>query len=507
MRNPVHWQIMLDENEWDAETGLDELLQAQPLPPPAHAAARPVNWRLLTTLAGLCLATVLGVALFLYQQALAGVALIEAELGAVVELERHAVEVDDQALLASLSDRQGWEARSRQSFALPTGEESPSIAVTIENVELRDGSALVEVLVQDSRLPLAWREARFYRETPTGWLRTAPQPVFWGSRQSLQSQYFLFHFHFADRLAVEEAAPRLDANYARIRALLALPVEEGQTPLVVDVRVLDLPQERRAEVYADGTFVAWSPLLPARPEGLSQADMLVESISGALITQSVQEMRTSLPRGWPLSYTASRLWLTWEVDSHLTLSQSLRWNLWRTDMRRIQEKGIPSTAGESATSPEDYLEMCQTLAALNLLPYYLGIRENCKGEPPQLAPEDGLTGWGEGRLTVAVGSEPFEEQNRQTETPGNESLRFTNWPVDQALFFHYLTVRYGAGAMPHLLETSRTHYSWPALILAAFDVPFNEFNSDWQQYLQATLAQELPVSAPSSPHPPSESPR
>lgn len=505
MRNPVHWQVLLDENEWDAEAGLDELLQTQAHAPPADGAARPVNWHLLTTLAVLCLVLILGAALIVRQRALAGVALIEGELGAVVELERYASQKNDEALLATLSDRRGWEERARQNFALPGAEEQPTIAVEIENVELSDGLALVQVLVQDSRLPLAWREARFYRETPGGWLRTAPQPVFWGSRQSLQSEHFLFHFHQADRLAVEEAAPRLDANYARIHTLLALPLEAEQTPLVVDVRVLDLPQARRAEVYADGTFVAWSPLLLARPEGISPADLLVESVSSALITQSIHKMTASLPVGWPTFVTSLHLWLTWEVDSRLTLSQSLYWSISRVEQWRIAQSANPSGEGITAF-PAEYREMCQILRALELTPYYLGMLMSCKEGLPDLTPTDRLAGPNKERQTDGNGGKPRSEWAEQVEAASREPLRFTNWPIDQALLYHYLNTRFGEGAVPHLLATSRNHYSWQTLIPAAFDVTYQEFEAGWKTYLQETFAQTS-IIAPSTPHPPSVSPR
>lgn len=478
MRNPMTWHVLLDENEWDVDQKLHKLLQERIRTYPEETGRRPINRPVRTMLVSLCLAVAISAALFIYQQALSGVTQIEAELGAVVELERSATEQSDEATLASLSDSQGWAERARQDFALSVTEDDPTIAVEVENVKLRDNLALVEVLVQDSRLPLAWREVRFYRETPGGWLRTAPQPVFWGSQYSLQSEYFLFHYRLADSLAVAEAAPRLDANYARIRSLLALPVDSRQAPLVVDVRVLNLPTQNSVESYTDGTFVATSPLLLPRPAGFSAADMLVEGISVSLIDRNVDRVAAHLPASWMLSGGSLRLWLAWELDTHLGHWQNelLDWAMIR-ERRLLYAQAVHDHAASIAATQE-YQEMCQSLQALGLSHYDLGIPISCVIELPIVPNAYGMEYMN--RWNPLVG---LEAQLRQIGPDIDAKEHLGAWSIDLALLFAYANAMFGEEAVPRLLKLSSDNYHWNTLIPTAFAISSEEFEAGWQLYV------------------------
>ncbi|HRJ41131.1 MAG TPA: hypothetical protein PL105_04595 [Caldilineaceae bacterium] len=277
--NPrLDWQVLLDENEWD--TG-EEMAQREVQSSSATVGTRS-SYRLW--IAGLLLGLLAaGVGLRLWMQAQIGLAAVETGLSHSLVAEHRAADESDGFLATALLDP---EAELSWRIWLLGEQRQPwerTLEVEIVDFVLVGDRAMAQVRLTDPESGAVYRENRFYRETPHGWLRSQPAFELWGETRSLESDYFVFTYRQLDDPAVVEAASLLDRAYVHLHAGL------GQT-LPVAAR----PEEKVTirVVMSGGSNTPWyttgepltvnSPQLMRLPEGVTDGQALAEAVTLAL---------------------------------------------------------------------------------------------------------------------------------------------------------------------------------------------------------------------------------
>jgi hypothetical protein len=252
----TRWDFLeADEEEWQ------EIMQATS----PDAAPHRRGWR--RVLPGVvliaALATIVG--LRLWRQAETGIARIEADARAVVQLE---------------------------TLRANAGQPSYSDTTTVESVEINASGLLVRVAVTATYgacAPQPAVETRFYRACASGWCRSAPLLSFWGKEATLDTDNLHFAFFERDRLAVEAAAAPVDAYTSALRAFLGLPSlapAERITVTVVPTWV------KPGAVAADGAMLLPSPHLLRIPTASDETSLLRELLQSQVLSRTLEEAST-----------------------------------------------------------------------------------------------------------------------------------------------------------------------------------------------------------------------
>jgi hypothetical protein len=154
----------------------------------------------------------------------------------------------------------------------------------VEQIDLRGNTALVQVLIPaPASGGTAYQELRFYRNTGDQWLRTAPDPEWWGrTTEEVKTAHFDFVYHPRDRAAVQETAAGIEAFYARLISDLGVE-DKAKGPLVIKI-------EPRTDLMTyrpmGGSLIVPAPGLLPTPVGTSPGVALKQTVSQA-ITQEV----------------------------------------------------------------------------------------------------------------------------------------------------------------------------------------------------------------------------
>jgi len=291
----------LDDDGWESRTESAALIG-----PDEHAGG---SSQRLSRLGGLwtvafaaCLLAGAASLFWLWRDAQAGLELVRNELNGAIALEIWADERGDRAMAAGLLDESASPIWRNQQFTrfYPSTESSPhQITINIQEFDLDESRALVEVLVSDSRLPTPYQETCTYRETNTGWIRTAPGADFWGAWESQESAYF----------STRNASGRMLAVH--------------------------------------------SPYLLPRPLGVSVETVLTESVILQLVNLVVWERMGQLPDDWQSIRSGLRLWLIWKMDGLLAQSRTeiVRW---------LYEESVAGWGRGQTQRPGNYAEICQS---------------------------------------------------------------------------------------------------------------------------------------------------
>jgi len=342
------WQVLSDEVEPRPK---GSLVNSRPLFSADDGLARPGR-RLWWGLLGLALlAAVIG-SYRLYRTAQAGVEVLETELQAAVALE----------------------SRTTPNPAL-TAEPTPP---ALQTFDLRNGVAAVEVIVNDPSRPSPFRTLRFFRQTESGWESATSDASFWGSRQQLESEHFIFRFHRRDYAAVVEAAPVLDAFYARLHQDLGRGAPNASEKVIVEVFASYGLEDSDLPAATIDPFRVPSPGLLQIPVDVSDAEALALSVSITLVYRllpgaSADWLATGdHPTGWwwPPLTEGLRLWLLW--DNVPLLAR------WRHDILTwYLANSCQACSRQSQTLPAGYREFCQMLMMLGLYPPHPSISPPC----------------------------------------------------------------------------------------------------------------------------------
>lgn len=121
------------------------------------------------------------------------------------------------------ADRWQWEWRDYWSLA---PADFTDLGLTVQRIDRQGEIVQVETLV--TRPSTKWwrsspyREIRFYRETPNGWLRTVPPDSYWGAQQIRETAHLRFEYRTYDAPAIEPQLARLEALYQELYHRLEL---------------------------------------------------------------------------------------------------------------------------------------------------------------------------------------------------------------------------------------------------------------------------------------------
>jgi hypothetical protein len=231
---------------------------------------------------------------------------IQGQLQRAMDLEMQAWRTGDEALFESLLDPKAankvWRWEEIGSFRTLHREDwrgfvtrearllaSRNYRATLEDLELRGDLALVCVRLDDPHTALYDRYlTRFYRRVDDAWLRTSPDPSFWGEEREMKTKHFRFTYRERDAGAIEKVASRIDSLYEELRLALALPLREEK----YEVKVF-LP-ERPAFGLRDPYHDIQSPLT-FRPTYYSPGEALLRDLSLILIPNLVHQAMGWLP--------------------------------------------------------------------------------------------------------------------------------------------------------------------------------------------------------------------
>lgn len=368
----------------------------------------------------------------------------------VVQEEAVAWRTQNLTQLAHLLDPQAdpdWQAaflrnrlrmyhRTRTTMSMPT--------VTVQTVERQDDLALVAVVVTDAAPPwlsMPYREVRFYRQVVGRWLRTAPDPIFWGAPRAIDTTYFHFAFHQRDAADVESVAKEIDAIYRRLHRGMGLSAPAAEEQWWIDIIVADASHQRSTTIrrVKKRLFVP-APALWSAPVERSDAAILRALVIEALSDQLILEARRQIK--------PKQQWLPITAGVARWLSQQ-----WGGDSAPAQQRY------EEEHHLRRWLEGARPLRLADL---------TAMPEQPPLPGDDAF---------ILLGFTSQEEY---------DAVLQIRVGVAQSVIA-YAVATYGQERLPVLLKALGAHTTWKTLIPAVFGVPAAQFEAGWQAYLRSTI--------------------
>lgn len=462
------WQVLLDENEWEREE-TPQVPLADSSVPSHEGAGRWRGW----TVAGIALCLALAVGLPLWRQAHVGLAAVEKSLTHTVALESQAQETGDALLAAALIDPQSevdWRARIETGLLQEAGE------TKILDFSLRGDRAVARIRVAYPQNGGVYRESRFYREAEGGWLRTEPDASLWGSPESVESEFFVFHFRQLDRVAVREAAPLLDAVYLHIHTALEVPLRAASDPAEkIQIHIASAEEATVYRLYDRGKPL-WvdSPWLLRLPDSVADGQALAEMAAFSLRRSAVDELLSPLsemdePTAGLLG--GLRLWLAWE---EATLAQS-------------HKIGVVGWLYEYAPHSRQALlnafpEICELFDMWHIVPPAEPTFFYCTVKPTFLRSTYSRPPASLAQLPISQPQYLFS-----VDGPGGlqgESGVYTQGQVIAfATLLEYAAHTYGSGSVAALLRATREGKNWTTAAPESFGLSAAEFEIGWWAWL------------------------
>jgi len=272
--SPFVWEIV------EAEDGAWEELTAGP-PEAGTPRCRGAPWAIV---AGVVSVLTLVFGLRLWQKAEQGAALVEHDIGQVVQLET-------------------VQRRLQASSSLEDA--------AMQSVEFNFTGAMARVVVTtttpDGQI-ITYTETRFYQRVPWRWERCAPLPSFWGRAAAFDTPTLHFTYFARDQAFVDLYAPALDMYHQAVRTLLGLP------PLAESARItIELVPAMRSSPVADAgdRIVQLSPLLFPASVTASEGALAEEMLQSALLKRALGEALAAHPirPEWTSSITRLEMWI------------------------------------------------------------------------------------------------------------------------------------------------------------------------------------------------------
>jgi len=225
------------------------------------------------------------------------------QIQSVIDLEARAFARGDRDLFLAQQDRtarhwyveQGRRARRDCWLTLPDQEAqrdpcAPVLPAKLARVDLRGDIAWVEVI--EDRPPV--RRVRFYRQTPLGWVHTAPQESFWGKEVMFQADRFVAKYHERDEPHVQAYLERIQEIADQVcGALECLPYSALEVDFAIDTPVFDTPYLlSEQEQHGNDTLLLSSPWLSGIPVGggspALQLDRFTHWVTYAIAARAVR---------------------------------------------------------------------------------------------------------------------------------------------------------------------------------------------------------------------------
>jgi len=467
----VGWHVLLDETEWEKDEpvtipGSEDPATRQP------AAKRRAAW--LT--AGLLLALALAVGVRFWQMAQSGLAAVEQGVTHTMALESQAQEAGDTFMVDALLDPQAdadWRSVMEQESTLAQGREA---TVELLDFTLHGDRLLAQVRVTQREGGVVYRESRFYRETPGGWLCSQPTAELWGSPRRLESAYFFFHFRQRDGTAVAEAARLLDEAYAHTHTALGLLLPVASTAGSKVQVYVAAGGEAIGDIWYESGDDLWvvSPLLLRLPERVSEGQALAEMIAFSLRRGLVNRAVSPLDQPYqpsPEFLSGLRLWLAW--DGNMPLDS------YRREMVAWLYANRPLISGPL---PIAYWEICEIFGAWQVLSPVMPFLFQCAQPSPSVSsyftPPTALY-----QLPLTVYWEALGYAASGDPLTGQWSISQQGQPVAMATVLEYAAHTYGRASIPDLLQAIRTGESWHTVAPQVFGVSAKQFEAGWWVWL------------------------
>jgi hypothetical protein len=422
-RTRLTWRI-LEEDEWDEHQRA--LAAATPHPRPGPNRRR--LWAALTLL----LLVTLAAGHRFHQAGHRGLDRTQAGIQAAVERE----EWTGPARAPRRPDNAGTDRTPVPGRPQPPAGPHRSLppgAPRVRDMELHGDLALAVVVAAEPDkpwLPLPYRETRTFREGVAGWTRIAPRPDLWGPQQAAETEHFRFLYRRRDASAVAEVMAHVDQAYRDLRRDLGLKSPAAEEVLTVEL----LPEPVYAHtVAASGHMVFPSPALLPAPPDMAEAEVLQQTLYGALASRLLAEAldRAGARPQWRLLVDGLLLW-----------------------------------AGGHSLDPRD--RYADYVAERGLQ------GQVDAGSPPRLA--DLILDRGRDHPAA----EPGGYGGSDYAAPA------LDWTVRQAAarrWVDYALAIYGQERLAALVTGLGVYGTWEELIPAVFGVPLAEFEAGWQAYL------------------------
>lgn len=257
-----------------------------------------------------------------------------AQLGVAYELRQIQNEIqkvlDVEVEATILGDRKGWAEtvdpevssivqrqwrtfvsdRDRSGYDLTAGQVTP-LAETVQ----------VDVWVSPPPRLRPWQpdlyyETRFYRQTDNGWVRSLPEPEFWGANVLLESENLRFEVSERDAEMVSRVADRLDRTLLDLYATLDISLPETDDPLMT---IVVAPEPNAGSSAGFRRIVVPSPyFLWPKWVGYEDDDRFADYVVGRLASYAVSRRLSERNSSW-ISFLHSGLgdWLAGHYGTRL----------------------------------------------------------------------------------------------------------------------------------------------------------------------------------------------
>jgi hypothetical protein len=250
----------------------------------------------------------------------------KAEIQAVIDLERQALESGDGELFMSLQDFTNYNWYSYQISRLRSRQWdrehgkllAPEPEVQVENVELRRDKAWVEVTWTEEEV--AYLKVEFYRFINGQWKHAAPDEQYWGKQLEKRTEHILWVYHERDEREVTYLMDRGEEIYQRACSDFGLAL--GVHPMTIKI----IPSITFIPFYPDKpTLTITSPRLwRVRLDGMPDEQLenwLADLLVGYLARQAVGVDPKTIPedvrcildaiKGWEIERVAPvRRWIS-----------------------------------------------------------------------------------------------------------------------------------------------------------------------------------------------------
>ncbi len=331
-RASFEWQVGNSEN-WDDFDPIESVSDVEAVSETAAPQAGRRWQGLKRVLRGLLIVIVLTGAVAGYgfwREYEAGMRRVRTDIQGTIDAEAWAwqnhKDAVNEGLIADSADRSWvhWLAWNQQWYRRWAGDHAQQPAFEIESIELRDDLALVEVVATQPGEPWMrepYREIRFYRQVDRQWLRTSPQPEFWGAERTADTDYFHFEFYQRDAAALATTIETIDELYAGLRRDVGVGLPPADEKLTIKV----VPSTDVTSWHFTGdTLRISSPDLLQVPAEVSDAARLTASIAYPLTRRVVDQAlrETRIDSQWGPLVDGMRHWLAGEDNP---LPSAWRW--------------------------------------------------------------------------------------------------------------------------------------------------------------------------------------
>jgi hypothetical protein len=367
---------------------------------------------------------------------------------------------NEQHLLAAVTQQEAPNAQLAVGDTRFAGRYA-AVDVELALPRLSDGANVTADVSTDKVFGGVYRQTRFYRETPQGWLRTQPVPSLWGQPRSIETDHLIWRYRQRDEDDVLEVAEQIDELYVQLLSDYGLTRPAGDGKLSVEVQVDYLPghvpmQERPAQ-----TITVPSPAVYLVPSQYATADVLSQAV-GLAFLYSMWD-RASVEHG------------ARQFSAHLGGIM-----LWQLKQMETTLSPTVSIAEGSLLGINRLDEICAVYAVWMVRPVSYGIPIYCDAYDSGPLADDmpapslkyiALVNSSDGRQHLASSVYRAHELTASV---------IINTVIDYAVSV------YGRESLPAFVLALDDHDSWETLVPAVYGVSLEEFEEAWRAHLART---------------------